>query len=88
MGNYKGKYQLNYHDEPGFAIKAKVKPRDIYLFTRIFEGYSHLGFAIPLDAANGIVVVYTTPENNTQIVSVLRNLPIDCEIIWGEMEKN
>lgn len=80
MGDYKGNRKINMRREPGFVIRVQVKPADIYLLTRIFEGHSHLGFAAPINASEGIVGIYTTPETQMQVITILENLPIKCDI--------
>lgn len=83
MASYKGSIRMEnlYSDNDYFLVKVKISPKDIYMLTRIFEGYSHLGFAAPFDAENGIVAIYTTPENKQMVLEILNNLPLSAKII-------
>lgn len=82
MGRYKGSYRPVVNGAiPGNMVMVKVEPKDIYQLTRIFEGYSHLGWAVPFDAQGGIVGIHTTADNYSEVLKVLANMDISHQVI-------
>ncbi len=62
-------------------IKCKLKPSDINMFNRIFEGYDGLGIVSTLDRKAGLVVVHVTPTIYHDAVTIIRHAPFPVEII-------
>ncbi|MDN5293906.1 MAG: family peptidase [Eubacteriales bacterium] len=81
MGRYKRGAGLNIGEVgPEYLIRVRVEIPHIYYLTRIFEGYSHLGFAVPLAAEKGLVGIYVTPETRGEVLQILATLPWQADV--------
>jgi len=61
-----------HHD--GYIV-VSMAPRDINFFMKIMEGYTHLGFATPLEPKAGLVAIHATSDTVGEIKEILRNFP-------------
>ncbi len=56
-------------------IVVSMAPRDINFFMKIMEGYTHLGFATPLEPKAGLVAIHATSDTEEEIKEILQNFP-------------
>jgi len=68
-------------DDPSTCIRVRMEPHQVHFFTKIMEAYCHLVFISPVNAREGVVGLYATPENMTEVRKILANFPHPVEIM-------
>ena len=66
---------------PKSYIKVKVPVEEANFFYRVMEGYTHLAFATTLEPKEGIVAIFTTPDNYPDLMEVLDNYPKGIQVL-------
>jgi len=69
---------------PREQIRCRLRPADINLLNRIFEGYDGLGIVSTLDRKAGLVVVHVTPDTYPDAIAIIQNAPFPVEILPEE----
>jgi len=65
----------------GFQMVLKVAPSDIDFLTRIIEALDGMGMVSTVDSALGLVVIWTTPDTQSDILEILDSFPRPIEIL-------
>lgn len=65
----------------GFQLVLKVNPSDIDFLTRIIEAMDGMGMVSTVNPALGLVVIWTTPDTQSEILTVLDAFPRPVDIL-------
>ncbi len=68
-------------NDPSSCIRVRMKPDQVHFFTKIMEAYCHLVLISPINAREGIVALYATPDNMPEIRRIVLNFPHPIEIL-------
>jgi hypothetical protein len=62
-------------------IFVRVEPRYIHYLGSIMEGYEYLGVVSTVRDEKDMVVIRVTPDTYEEVVTIVRNLPIEATIV-------
>lgn len=62
-------------------ILVRIDPKYIHYIGSIMEGYEHLGVVSTVRGEKDLVIIRVTPDTYDDVLSILRNLPFQSEIV-------
>ncbi len=72
---------LKHCEDPSTCLRVRMEPHQVHFFTKIMEGYSHLVLISPVNAREGVVALYATPDNMPEVRKIVTNFPHSVEIL-------